>query len=378
MKKMKFFVQGAFFSFYLVAIAVIANAINVTAKQALLIDLSTDTVLYEKNADELMDPSSMSKIMLVYDVLERLKDGRLKLEDTFLVSEKAWRKGGSSMFVELGTQVSIADLLKGIIIQSGNDASIVVAEGLSGSEEAYAEYLTERSHELGAKTATFKNATGWPVPGHKMSARDLSIIARRTMEDFPTKYKLYAEKSFTYNKIKQGNRNPLLYDTSLQASGMKTGASDEGGFGLIGSVEQDGRRLLFVINGCSDKKKRAQDARTLVKWGLREFVNVTLAQEGKILGKVEIIDGQMRFIEVIAPQNLEATIQARYKKSAKLEITIEPIKAPIFINQEIGVATLNKPNGEVLKTWPLYSRKNVEKLGFFGRIWQNVMRLLLG
>lgn len=376
---MKKFLFGICFTiFYFIAVGKVSQALELQAKQALLIDLTTDTILYEKNADELMTPSSMSKMMLVYDIFSRLKDGRLSLKDTFHVSTKAWRKGGSRMFLEPGTKVTLDDLLKGIIIQSGNDASIVVAEGIAGTEEAYAAHLTEKAHELGAKTASFKNATGWPEPEHKMSARDLAVIAQRTIEDFPEEYKLYAQKSFTYNKIKQGNRNPLLYDHAIKADGVKTGSSEEGGFGLVGSVKQDGRRLLFVINGCASSKERAQDARVLVRWGIREFTEVIPVKAGEEIGKVEVINGKKRFLDIMAKQDLKVTIPIQYKNSVKLIVDAKPVEAPIVIGQTIGTASLVNAKGKVFKSWMLYADEDISKMGFFGRVWQKIMRFFLG
>jgi len=377
MKRKRFLYCSLFFVFLMVA-GKGSQALELSAKQVLLIDLTTNTVLYEKNADELMTPSSMSKIMLVYDVFSRLKDGRLDLKDTFRVSANAWRKGGSRMFVEPGTYVSLEDLLKGIIIQSGNDASIVIAEGIAGSESAYASYLTEQAHDLGAKTASFKNATGWPDPEHKMSARDLAIIAQKTIEDFPEKYKMYAQKTFTYNNIKQGNRNPLLYDHAIKADGMKTGASEDGGFGLVGSVEEDGRRLLFVINGCPSVKQRAQDARVLVRWGVREFIQVVPVKAGEVIGKVEIINGKKRFLDIVAEEDFKATIPVRYKDSVKFSVKETPINAPVVSGQEVGIAVLANAKGDVLKSWPLYAGIDVEEMGFLGRLWQKVLRFFLG
>lgn len=356
-----------------------AGALDLEAKQAILIDLSTNTVLYEKNADILMTPSSMSKIMLVYDIFERLNDGRLKMDDTFYVSRKAWKMGGSRMFVEPDTHVSVGDLLRGVIVQSGNDASVVFAEGLGGTESAYAAYLTERAHEMGASKATFTNATGWPDANHKMTARDLAIIGAKTIQDFPELYKIYGEQSFTYNKIKQGNRNPLLYDQELGADGMKTGSSDAGGQGLVGTAQQNGRRLLFVINGCTSIKARAQDAKALVRWGFREFDTVTLASKGDVVRKVEVQNGEKRFVDVTAPENLLVTVPIRERKNIKLVFSgEEPLQAPVVMGQLIGRLEVKTHREGVIKTWDAKAAYSVERLSFFGRLWQKIMKMLVG
>ena len=218
------------------------------AKQVIIVDYTTGAELYGKNADEIMDPASMTKMMTIYKLFERLKNGSLSMEDTFLVSEKAWRKKGSKMFVPVGGRVSVEDLVRGIIVQSGNDASIVVAEGLSGSEAAFAEQMTAKARELGMTNTTFRNASGWPEPGHTTTARDLAILAAATIRDFPELYKYYAEMEFTFNKIKQGNRNPLLY-RNTGADGLKTGHTEAAGYGLTASAVRGDQRLIVVAHG---------------------------------------------------------------------------------------------------------------------------------
>ena len=258
------------------------SALETPSKQAILIDMTTDTVLFSKNADELMTPSSMSKIMTIYKLFGRLKDGGLSLTDTFSVSEKAWRKKGSKMFVSLKSRVKIEDLIRGIIVQSGNDATIVVAEGLSGTERTFAEELNSSAKKLGMTNSNFTNASGWPDPGHETTARDLAILAAATIRDFPEYYHYYAETTFTYNGIKQGNRNPAIYQ-NIGADGLKTGHTEAGGYGLTASAIRKDRRLILVINGLASKKIRAIETERLFDWGFREFSNYSLFKKEKLL-----------------------------------------------------------------------------------------------
>ena len=263
------------------------QAIETSAKQAILIDNATGAVLFEKDADMLMEPSSMSKIMTIYMIFERLADGSLKLDDTLPVSEKAWRKGGSKMFVKVGDRVSVEDLLRGIIIQSGNDATIVIAEGLAGDEKSFAAEMTDRARELGLESSMFTNASGWPDEDHRVTARDMALLAKLTIENFPQYYGYYAELEFIYNGIRQGNRNPLLYK-NMGADGLKTGHTVNAGYGLTASAIRDGRRLILVINGLGSASGRSREAERLIEFGFREFSNYALFEAGEAIGEADV------------------------------------------------------------------------------------------
>ena len=269
--KIKWYLSAAILAAFLIN-ASSSFALETLGKQVILLDMTTGTVLFEKNADELMTPSSMSKIMTVYKLFERLKDGGLSLTDTFSVSEKAWRKQGSKMFVAVKSRVKIEDLIRGMIVQSGNDATIVVAEGLAGSEGAFADELNETAKQLGMKNSNFINASGWPDPGHETTARDLAILAVATIKNFPEFYHYYSEKTSTYHGIKQGNRNPTIY-RNIGADGLKTGHTEAGGYGLTVSALRKDRRLVLVINGLPTKKARSTEPERLLDWGFREFNN---------------------------------------------------------------------------------------------------------
>ena len=247
-------------------------SLETKAKQAILYDYETKSIIFEKDSDELMSPSSMSKIMTIYKIFERLKEGGLSLTDTYRVSEKAWRKRGSKMFVRLNSRVKIEDLIRGIIVQSGNDASIVVAEGMSGSEEAFADHLNITARKLGMLNSNFINASGWPDIGHHTTARDLATLTRATIKNFPEFYHYYKEKVFTYNGIKQRNRNPTIY-RNIGADGLKTGHTEAGGYGLAASAERKDRRLILVINGLPSKRSRSAESERFLDWGFREFDN---------------------------------------------------------------------------------------------------------
>ena len=224
-----------------------ALALNTTASQAIIYDYETKTVIFEKNSKELVSPSSMSKIMTIYYLFKKLKDGEIELTDEFKVSKKAWKKGGSKMFVNVGESVKVEDLIRGIIVQSGNDACIVVAEAISGSEELFAEELNLLGQEIGLKNSNFTNSTGWPDPEHLMTVEDLLTLTIRTIEDFPEYYHYYAEKEFTYSNIKQNNRNPLLY-SNIVSDGLKTGHTSLGGYGIVVSIKQNNRRIILVLS----------------------------------------------------------------------------------------------------------------------------------
>jgi D-alanyl-D-alanine carboxypeptidase (penicillin-binding protein 5/6) len=347
------------------------------AREALLIDATTGAVLLEKESDRPMPPASMSKIMTIYLVFEALKDGRLSLDGTLPVSEKAWRMGGSKMFVEVGKQVRVEDLLRGVIVQSGNDACIVLAEGLAGSEEAFAELMNRKAGELGMNDSRFANATGWPHPEQRMSARDLAILASRTITDFPDYYPYYAETSFTFTKIKQGNRNPLLYK-NLGADGLKTGHTEEAGYGLTGSAVQDGRRLIIVVSGLKSMKERGSESQRLITWGFREFKNYPLFVAGDTVEEAPVWQGQAKTVPLVLAEDLTVTLPRNSRK--KMTVTVRhdgPVPAPIEAGQEVATLVIAAPGAETVEV-PLRAGASVERLGLLGRFFSNVKHLVFG
>ena len=352
-------------------------AVETQAKQAILADFETGSVLFEKNADESMAPSSMSKLMTIYMVFERLRDGRLSLEDKLPVSTKAWRKGGSKMFVKEGDRVSIEDLIRGVVVQSGNDACIVIAEGLAGSEEIFAEEMTERGRELGLENTVFKNATGWPDLGHTMTARDLAILTKRTVQDFPEYFHYYAEKNFTYNGIHQSNRNPLLYK-NLGADGLKTGHTELGKFGLVVSAERKGRRLILVLNGLPNVRTRSKESERLLEWGFREFNNYKLFSAGEIVTQASVWLGDVDQMPLVVENDLVITIPKKSRRKMQVSALFEePVPTPIRVGQQIALLQVSAPGFETLEV-PLVAGEGVGQLGLLGRLASALNYLIWG
>ena len=237
-----------------------------------------------------MSPSSMSKIMTIYYLFKKIQDGELKLSDKFKVSKKAWKKGGSKMFLNVNNMVSIEDLIRGIIVQSGNDACIVVAEGISGSEALFAEELNILAKEIGLTNSNFTNSTGWPDPDHLTTIKDLLTLTIKTIEDFPSLYHYYSEKEFVYSDIKQLNRNPLLYN-NLGADGLKTGHTSLGGYGLVASVKKNDRRLIIILNGLKSSKVRSNESERLIKIGFNQFKNINLFDQNELVTRLNVWGG---------------------------------------------------------------------------------------
>ena len=357
--------------------ATTAQEIETSAKQAFILDAQTGTVLLNKDADTLMPPASMSKLMTAYMIFQRLKDGRLSLEDEFLVSEKAWRKGGSKMFVEVGSRVSIEDLLRGIIVQSGNDACIVVAEGIAGSEEAFADMMTEAARKIGMEKSVFRNATGWPDDDHVMTARELAILAQRIIADFPEYYHYYAETSFTYNGIRQGNRNPLLY-TMNGADGLKTGHTEASGYGLTASAKRDGRRIIMVVNGLPSMNARSQESSRLMDWAFREFEALSLFKSGETVEQAEIWMGDERTVPLVTAADITITVPKAARRSMVVSAVYDgPVAAPVKQGDRIATLRITLPKGETMD-YPLLAGADVEELGLFGRMLAAAQHLAFG
>ncbi len=359
------------------------HALETAAKQAFLMDMDTGAVLLEKNSDDLMPPASMSKLMTVTMLFERLKEGSLKMEDTFPVSEKAWRKGGSKMFVEVGKRVSVTDLLRGIIIQSGNDACIVVAEALAGSESAFADSMTEHAREIGLEKSTFANATGWPDPNHRMTARELALLSKYIIEKFPEYYPIFSEKSFTFGKtnkgkpIKQGNRNPLLYSNN-GADGLKTGHTEASGYGLTGSAKRQDRRLVLVVNGLTSAKERGRESERLLEWGFREFDNYALFKKGQEVAKARVWLGAKELVPLTLESDLTVTMSRKDRRSMQVKLVYnEPIPAPILKGTSVARLVITAPEMEQIEI-PLIAADDVARPGVFGRVSAAVKYVLFG
>lgn len=354
-----------------------AGAFETAARQAILVDDATGAVLLEQNPDELMPPSSMSKIMTVYMVFERLRDGSLKMEDELPVSERAWRMGGSKMFIEVGTRVTAHDLLQGVIVQSGNDATVALAEGLAGSEEAFADLMTERAHALGMTSSTFKNASGWPHEGHLTTARDLATLAHHVIRDFPEYYPLFAEKEFVYNGISQGNRNPLLYK-DIGADGLKTGHTADAGYGLTASAVRDGRRLILVINGMDSVNARSQEAERLLDWGFRETKNYPLVEAGATVIDADVWLGDAPTVPLVVAEPLVVTLSREARKGMVVKaIHDSPIPAPVAKGTPVGRVVVSAPGFPDVER-PLLAGADVGDLSTLRRLVAAGMYLVWG
>nr|WP_294508453.1 D-alanyl-D-alanine carboxypeptidase family protein [uncultured Rhodopila sp.] len=350
--------------------------VDTTARWAFIQDFDTGATLLDKNADDEMPPSSMTKLMTMYIVYDRLKQGRLKLEDELPVTEKAWRTQGSKMFVQVGSQVKVEDLIRGVIVQSGNDAAIVLAEAIAGSEEQFAELMNKTAAQLGLTHSNFKNCTGWPDPDQRMSARDIATLAGRIIRDFPEYYHYDAEKSFRYNGIDQGNRNPMVQKGT--ADGLKTGHTEAGGYGLVASSKRNGRRVIVVLNGMASMHERAEESERLMDWAFFNYEDVTLYTAGDVIEKVPVWLGTERSVPLVAGRDLIVTMPRNWRQKASVKISYDtPLKAPIAKGDTLGkleVTGQGVPNFSV----PLLAVDDVPRLGLPGRAMAVLSKYVTG
>ena len=334
----------------------------------MLLDANTDTVLFAKDADTAMPPSSMSKMMTMYMVFDAIRSGKLKIDDMLPVSDHAWKQEGSRMFLNPGQNAKVEDLIRGVIIQSGNDAAVVFAEALgAGSEISFADLMNVKAKELGMNNSHFTNATGLPDPNHFVTARDLITLAMSLMHNFPEYYHFFSELEFSYNGIKQGNRNPLLY-RNMNVDGLKTGHTDAGGFGLTGSAVRDGRRLVFVLNGLKDMQARADESAHLLDWGYREFGLYPVAKAGDRIADANVWLGEMTTVPLVINQDVALTLPRTSRSGLKSTISFsQPVAAPVEKGQKLGKMVITAP-GMDSKEFDLLSGVSVERLGFFARV----------
>lgn len=349
---------------------------------AVVIDMETGVTLFEKNADTPMAPASMSKLMTILMVFEALKDGRISLDDEFYVSDRAWREGGSksggsTMFLDARSKVRVEDLLRGVIIQSGNDACIVLAEGLSGSEENFALAMTSRAHELGLTESSFTNSTGLPDPEHRMSARDLAKLATILIRDYSDYYPMFAERSFTWNGIRQSNRNPLLF-ANMGADGLKTGHTSESGYGLVGSAEVNGRRIIMVLNGLRDARHRASEARSMLNWSMRSFASEVLYEGGEVVTDIPVWHGSDQRIALVPRKQIKAILPQVGRRSVAATVTYDsPVFAPIQQGQKLATLRVTAAN-MASQDFDLVAARDVERAGLFSRAFASFAHLLFG
>jgi serine-type D-Ala-D-Ala carboxypeptidase (penicillin-binding protein 5/6) len=354
-----------------------AETYDTPAHAAILMDLQSGQELYAKNPDVPLHPASMSKLMTVLMVFERLAAGSLSLDDTLPVSEKAWRKGGSKMFVDLGSRVRVEDLLHGIIVQSGNDACIVVAEALGGTEEAFSEQMTRRGRELGLTHSTFKNASGWPDPDHLMSARDLAKLATIIIQQYPQYYKIFGEREFTYNNIRQHARNPLLHQ-DIGADGLKTGHTEEAGYGLTASAVRDGRRLVMVLAGLQGPKDRAREAASLLDYGYRNFKNYQLFARGDAVEQADVWLGNAGSVPLLVQEDVWVSLSADGRRDLRVKVVYDgPIPAPIANGSRVAELEITAPGLEPRRV-PLLAGETVQAASMLGRMSSALGYLIWG
>ena len=349
-----------------------AEAFESGAKEAILVDVTGHRVLYEKNADQHMPTSSMSKMMTIYMVFDALKAGKIKLDDELTVSERAWRQtykqDESSMFLPINGRVKVEDLIRGVIIQSGNDATVVLAEGLAGSESEFVTEMNDKAKQLGMRNSHFANSNGMPDPEHYSTARDLATLAQHLVEDFPEYYHYFGELDFTYNNIKQGNRNPLLYRAGLGVDGLKTGHTDAGGYGLCASAIRNGRRLIVVVNGLPNMQARADDPSALLDYGFNDFKAYTLFKPGDVVEHAVTWEGADPTVPLVVDQPAAVTLSFPERKGLKAVVDMpETVKAPIAAGQPIGKLVVSVP-GMPDQEYTLKAGNAVTRLGFFPRI----------
>ena len=351
------------------------NAIDTKADSAVVLDVNSNSIIFEKNADIKQGPASMSKLMLVYMVFERLQNQTLKLDQEFLVSKKAWKFGGSKMFVNIGDKVSVIDLLKGVVVQSGNDACIVLAEGLSGSEENMVDEMNDKGNQLGLTNTNFQNVTGWPHEDHYMSLRDIAILSRLIINDFPEYYYLFSLNEYTYNDIKQFNRNKLVSIDGFD--GLKTGRTTQSGYGLAASSLREGRRIVTVVNGLNSDKERINETKKLANWSFREFVNIDLYRADDTIHQAKVWLGKESFVPLIINEDLSLTVKKKNLNKFKVQLVYEtPIVSPV--NKGDKIAELLIIDGDNIKKKDIYAGKNISKVSIFYRSFSIINYLLFG
>ena len=366
-----------FFLFILIYFSLVLRiyAIETKAYSAIVIDTNSDTILFEKNADIQQGPASMSKLMLVYMVLERLQNRTLTIDQKFLVSKKAWKFGGSKMFVNIGDMVSVEDLLKGVVIQSGNDACIVLAEGLSGSEENMVDEMNEKAVEMGLTNSNFQNVTGWPHENHYMSLKDIGHLSKLIIKNFPEYYYLFALNEFTYNDIQQFNRNKLVLSNGYD--GLKTGRTSQSGYGIVASAIRDGRRIVSVVNGLNSEKERINATKKLVNWSFRSFVNYNLYEAEAPIQFAKVWLGKESFVPLVLNEDLSVTIQKKNINKFKIKLVYEtPVISPIKKGDKL--AELHLIEGDDVKIKNIYSGKDIDKVSRFYRSFSIINYILFG
>jgi len=375
--------------FFIVLVAILGFAIQTNAqematpaREAILLDASTGSVLFEKDADTAFPPASMSKLMTVYYAFEAIKNGEMRLTDEVVVSDETWREWnnrGSTMFLRARDVVTVADLLRGIIVLSGNDACVVLAEHMAGSHATFVDWLNGKATELGLTNSHFENANGWPAEGHVMSARDLATLSLRLSTDFPELYPMFSEREFLYKDFQSNryNRNPLL-GRFPGADGLKTGHTEESGYGLAASAERDGRRLILVVGGLSSTNERMRESQRLLQYGFRNFSHYPLFRTGETVDYAEVWLGSTATVPLVIAEDVAITMSRRQRAQMVVKVEyVNPVAAPLQKGQKIGELIVEMPDREAVRI-PLLAGQAIEEVGGFGKLGAAFEYLLFG
>jgi D-alanyl-D-alanine carboxypeptidase (penicillin-binding protein 5/6) len=357
--------------------------LDTTIPRAILMDARTGLVFYEKNADELMAPASTSKLMTALLVFDALKEGRITMDTEFLISEDAWRRGGapaggSTMYAKLNSQVKLSDLIQGVIVQSANDACIAIAQGMAGSEEAFADRMTQRARSLGLTQATFRNSTGLPDPEHRMTTRELALLAQYIIKTYPQYYHYYSQPEFTWNKISQKNRNPLLIDYP-GADGMKTGYTKEAGYNLVGSAIRDGRRLILVVSGAASIDERRKEAQKILDWGFRQFRPIEVYGANDRVGRARVWGGDSRWVDLVTPKSIRLLLSPSEQQKVTVDLHYTgPLMAPVKAGEKAGIVQFNL-EGRTVAEFPVETAHEITPVSsMWLKAWDSLIYMAFG
>lgn len=357
--------------------------LDTTVPNAILIDARTGNVFYEKNADQLIAPASTSKLMTAIMIFDALKAGKLTLDQEFLISEDAWRRGGapaggSTMYAALNSRVKLSDLIQGIIVQSANDGCIAVAEGMSGSEPAFAQQMTKRARELGLTKSVFRNSTGLPDPEHLMTVRELSMLAQYIVKTYPEYYHYYSQPTFTWNKIAQKNRNPLLIDYA-GADGMKTGYTKEAGYNLVGSAMRDGRRLIMVVAGATTLEERRREAQKILDWGFKQFRPIEVYNANDRVARARVWGGETRWVDLVTPRDIRLMLSPAEQQKVTVDLRYSgPLLAPVKPGTKAGSIEFNL-DGRTLAEFPIETSTEIAAVNsMWLKAWDSLIYMVFG
>jgi serine-type D-Ala-D-Ala carboxypeptidase (penicillin-binding protein 5/6) len=360
-----------------------AGAFDTKAKHAILMNVDADLIFYEKDADTLMSPASMSKLMTLAVVFRELKAGHIKLDDQFKVSEHAWRDGGapsgsSAMFAPLNSTVSVEDLIRGVTVQSGNDACIILAEGISGSEDAFVKEMNKYAKEIGLTKSHFENSTGLPADGHVMTARELALLADYLIKNYPEYYHYFGEKEFVYGKWRFTNRNPLVFE-DLGVDGLKTGFIEDAGYGLVASAVRDNQRVILVVSGLNTKKEREEEPRKLLEWGFKSFKPYRLFDQGEKVSDALVWGGTRHYVPLVGNENIDIILPFNTSGQVTAQIVYDgPIKAPIRKGDQVATLRVTAADTKATNDIPLYAGEDVGQSNFAMRGLDSLFVLAFG